>query len=89
MLESISALRGIKGFALVGTTYGYVRVSTREQKTDRQLTAMVEFGVPKDKVCVDKQSGKDFNCKNFQNLHPYCSMYRLFKIQNVFGSWIA
>ncbi|MDR1639659.1 MAG: recombinase family protein [Clostridiales bacterium] len=52
----------------MGTTYGYVRVSTREQKTDRQLAAMEEFGVPKDKVYVDKQSGKDFNRPGYQRL---------------------
>ena len=28
-----------------GETYGYVRVSTRGQKEDRQLIAMREFGV--------------------------------------------
>lgn len=25
--------------------YGYVRVSTKEQKTDRQMEAMLEYGV--------------------------------------------
>ena len=33
-----------------GTTYGYVRVSTRDQNEARQLVAMKEFGVPDD--CV-------------------------------------
>lgn len=43
------------------TNYGYVRVSTREQRTDRQILAMQEFGI--DKLClyIDKQSGKDFH----------------------------
>ena len=27
-------------------TYGYIRVSTREQNEDRQMIAMREFGVP-------------------------------------------
>ncbi len=27
-------------------TYGYIRVSTREQNEDRQVIAMREFGVP-------------------------------------------
>ena len=40
-------------------TYGYVRVSTKEQNEDRQLFAMEEFGV--DKIYMDKQSGKDFD----------------------------
>ncbi|MCI8538924.1 MAG: recombinase family protein [Oscillospiraceae bacterium] len=41
-------------------TYGYVRVSTRGQKEDRQLMAMEEFGVPAERIVVEKQSGKDF-----------------------------
>ena len=43
-----------------GKTYGYVRVSTKGQKEDRQMIAMREFGVPPDCIVVDKQSGKDF-----------------------------
>ena len=40
-------------------TYGYVRVSTKDQNEDRQILAMREFGV--DKIYLEKQSGKDFN----------------------------
>ena len=43
-----------------GKTYGYVRVSTRTQNEDRQLIAMREFGVPPERIVVEKQSGKDF-----------------------------
>ena len=43
-----------------GTMYGYVRVSTKEQKEDRQLMAMREFGVEDRYIVVEKQSGKDF-----------------------------
>ena len=42
-------------------TYGYVRVSTRCQREDRQVIAMREFGVPAEHIVVEKQSGKDFN----------------------------
>ena len=42
-------------------TYGYARVSTREQNEARQLVAMEEFGVPSENIFIDKQSGKDFN----------------------------
>lgn len=43
------------------STYGYVRVSTKDQCEDRQLIAMSEAGVVKSKIYIDKQSGKDFN----------------------------
>lgn len=43
-----------------GKTYGYVRVSTRGQNEDRQLIAMREFGIPAERIVVEKQSGKNF-----------------------------
>ena len=42
------------------TTYGYVRVSTRDQREDRQILAMEQFGVERKNIFLDKQSGKDF-----------------------------
>lgn len=48
--------------------YGYVRVSTREQKEDRQMIAMSEAGIKKKNIYVDKQSGKDFNRPMYQKL---------------------
>lgn len=47
-------------------TYGYVRVSTREQNEERQMIAMREFGV--DRIFLDKQSGKDFLRPQYQKL---------------------
>lgn len=41
--------------------FGYVRVSTKEQNTDRQLAAMSESGVNLKNIFIDKQSGKDFD----------------------------
>lgn len=41
--------------------FGYVRVSTREQRTDRQIIAMQELGIEKSCLYIDKQSGKDFH----------------------------
>lgn len=48
--------------------YGYVRVSSKDQNEDRQMTAMWENNVPRENVFVDKQSGKDFNRENYMNL---------------------
>ena len=41
--------------------YGYIRVSTITQRDDRQWLAMENFGIPKECIFVDKQSGKDFD----------------------------
>ena len=48
--------------------YGYVRVSTKEQKEDRQMAAMREFGVKDSCIILDKQSGKDFDRPGYQRL---------------------
>lgn len=42
-------------------TFGYIRVSTREQNETRQLKALKEQGVKKRDIFIDWQSGKDFN----------------------------
>ena len=41
--------------------YGYARVSTKEQKEDRQVEALKEYGIKEENIFVDKISGKDFN----------------------------
>ena len=50
------------------TTYGYVRVSTREQHEARQVAAMREFGVAEKNIVTEKLSGKDFNRPRYQHL---------------------
>lgn len=51
-----------------GTTYGYARVSTREQNLDRQLDALREFGVGEANILQDKASGKDFDRPAWKSL---------------------
>lgn len=53
---------------LMYMNYGYVRVSTHKQKTDRQMSELLEAGIEKKKIFTDKQSGKDFNRENYQKL---------------------
>ena len=48
--------------------YGYIRVSTREQNEQRQLIAMREFGISENRIYMDKQSGKDFERKNYKKM---------------------
>jgi len=58
---------------MANKTYGYVRVSSRDQNEDRQMIAMTQFGVPPSCVIIDKQSGKDFVRKG------YCKLIRKIK----------
>nr|WP_325178578.1 recombinase family protein [uncultured Oscillibacter sp.] len=47
-------------------TYGYIRVSTRDQNEDRQLIAM--RAIPEKNVFLDKQPGKDFERPQYKKL---------------------
>ena len=49
-------------------TYGYARVSTREQNEDRQIEALTRFGVPVQNIIIDKASGKDTEREGYQYL---------------------
>lgn len=49
-------------------TYAYVRVSTIDQNEARQLRAISDLAVPPEHIYMDKQSGKDFQRKNYQKL---------------------
>ena len=52
----------------MGNTYGYVRVSTREQNEDRQMAALNEMQVEEKNIYMDKQSGKDFDRPMYHRL---------------------
>ncbi len=48
--------------------YGYVRVSSKDQNEHRQLFELINFGIPKKDIYIDKLSGKDFNRPAYRNL---------------------
>ncbi|MFR3198345.1 MAG: recombinase family protein [Blautia wexlerae] len=48
--------------------YGYMRVSSKEQNEDRQKIALTEMGVPENNIYMDKQSGKDFERRQYKRL---------------------
>lgn len=48
--------------------YAYIRVSSKDQNIARQMEAMLEIGLTKKQMYIDKQSGKDFDRKNYQRL---------------------
>ena len=49
-------------------TYGYIRVSSRDQNEERQVIAMREFGIAEKNLVIDKQSGKDFARPGYRRL---------------------
>ena len=48
--------------------YGYMRVSTKTQNLNRQEDALLEFGVEKDNIFADKESGKNFDREKYQEM---------------------
>lgn len=54
--------------------FGYARVSSKSQCTDRQIDALLKHGVPNRDIYVDKASGKNFDRPKYQalkeQLHP-------------------
>lgn len=48
--------------------FGYARVSTAHQHEDRQVQALLEYGIEERSIVVDKESGKDFNRLGYLSL---------------------
>ena len=48
--------------------YGYVRVSTKEQNIDRQMSALAFENIPQNQIFIDRASGKDFDRTEYQKL---------------------
>lgn len=60
--------------------WGYVRTSTTQQDETRQVQSLVNAGVPRENILIEKASGKDFNRPIYQNLinnklKPFDSLY--------------
>ena len=50
------------------SVYGYIRVSSKDQKEDRQQIALKEVGVELRNIYIDKQSGKDFERPQYRKM---------------------
>ncbi len=48
--------------------YGYIRVSSKDQNEDRQLIALDDWGIARNRMFVDKCSGKDFERPQYRRL---------------------
>lgn len=52
-------------------TYGYVRVSSVDQNTARQIDALLEYGINERDIISDKASGKDLERKGYISLKEH------------------
>ena len=48
--------------------YAYIRVSTKQQKIDRQCEEIKKLNIDDKFIYIDKESGKDFERPNYQKL---------------------
>ena len=53
---------------MASKTYGYARVSARDQNLDRQMDALAAFGVSCEHVFADRASGKDFERPEYRRM---------------------
>lgn len=52
----------------MSNTFGYIRVSSKDQNEARQIAALAEYKIPRSRLFIDKQSGKDFARPAYQRL---------------------
>ena len=48
--------------------FAYARVSSQTQNEERQVNEFLNIGIKPKNIIIDKQSGKDFNRKNYKKL---------------------
>lgn len=48
--------------------YGYARISTKDQNADRQISALIDAGVPETNIYTETQSGKNFERPQYKKL---------------------
>ena len=48
--------------------YGYARVSTKEQHLDRQIRALLQYGVEERDIITDQASGASLDRPGYQSL---------------------
>ena len=54
---------------MIKIKYGYARVSTSGQKEDRQFDELLKYGICKNNIYIDKQSGKNFKRPQYMKLY--------------------
>ncbi len=64
-------------------TYGYMRVSSKDQNEDRQKMALREMNVPEKNIYMDKQSGKDFERPAYKRMVQKLGNGDLLYIQSI------
>lgn len=54
-------------------TFGYVRVSSKDQNEERQIRNMKDLGIEDQDIFIDKQSGRNMQRLKLSNVKTSCS----------------
>lgn len=65
--------------------YGYIRVSSKDQNIDRQVESLRQLKIEDKNMFVDKQSGKNFERKNYQRMVKNCWREMKFTLNQLIG----
>jgi len=68
---------------VVKIVYGYARVSTVNQKEDRQIDELIKYGISQKDIYIDKQSGKDFKRPQYMRLYKRLKKDDLLVIKSI------
>lgn len=68
MYQKVYFLIHKRGDLNLNKTFGYARVSSTEQSLNRQLDALIAFGIPERDIITDKESGKTLERAGYQGL---------------------
>ena len=72
-----------EGIIIESKTYGYIRVSSKDQNEERQLIALHGKGVKDEFIFIDKKSGKDFDRPQYKKLVRKLKPGDLLMIQSI------
>lgn len=64
-------------------TYGYVRVSSTDQNEARQIDAMIQAGINRDNLFIDKKSGATFDRPEWKRLRRKLKTGDLLVVQSI------
>jgi len=68
---------------MTNQTYGYARVSSKDQNLKRQLLALTGFNIPQDNIFTDKKSGKDFERLEYVKLLKKLKLGDILAVQSI------
>ena len=80
---SYNGLKTKGAFTMIGNTYALIRVSTEEQNEARQIKRMVDLGIPKENIVVEKESGKSTVRAKYRKLAKQLKKDDILYIENI------